>query len=328
MKNLYFFLFLILPLMADAQYAKYQLVEWFTNTYCPICTNRNPPLRTVYNQYSSQLHRITIHPSVPYPQCPLYNFNKEDNGARQTYYNIGATPSIILNGIRSSSSNQVFENDIKAHLDETSPLALEVAEDVGNSPMIQITIKAAGAVPQGDYKLFVALLEQSIGLQAQNGETEHLDVLREFVSDPEGDDFAMPESGQSTTVTYNYMLRNGVMPDQAYIIAFVQDITSRAILNSGTRFDELSTSLTDIALESQLRAFPNPATDRVNISVGNGFRIHRLELFNHLGQRIKSLNLDLPESNATISTNDLPFGNYMVHVHLGEKKAIVRFVKE
>ena len=171
MKKLYLLLFLILPLLADAQYAKYQLVEWFTNTYCGICANRNPSLRTVYNQYSSQLHRITIHPDVPYPQCPLYNFNQEDNGARQSYYNIGATPSIILNGIRSSSSDQIFEDDIKDHLDETSPLALEVAEDVGNSPVINITIKAASTVPQGDYKLFVALLEQSVALQANNGET-------------------------------------------------------------------------------------------------------------------------------------------------------------
>jgi hypothetical protein len=328
MRKIYPAFFLALPFLADAQYFKYAMVEWFTNTYCPICSSRNPALHNVYNQYADQLHRISIHPSVPYPQCPLYNYNKEDNSARQTYYNVGGTPTLFINGIRSSSSASIFEDDVKKQLNQTSPVAVEVDEAIGSSPDITITIKAAGEVPAGNYKLFVALLEETVDLQAQNGETFHPDVLRDFISSNTGDDFTMPASGQSTVVNYSYDLPNGVSDEKAYVIAYVQDVTSKAVLNSGTRFDVISTTLSETAVETQLKAFPNPVSDRVNISVNADYKIHHLDLFNHTGQKVKSVSLDYPENQAVIPTNDLPPGAYLVRVSMGSKKAMIRFIKE
>lgn len=327
MRKLYLSLFLVLPFLAEAQYAKYELVEWFTNTYCGICSSRNPALRTVYNEYSN-LHRITIHPSVPYPQCPLYNFNKEDNEARKQYYGVSGTPTLFINGIRSSNSAGVFENDIKAQQNQLSPIAVEVVEQTEAGRSAKITIKSQGGVPDGNYKLFVALLEESIDLTAQNGETEHKDVLRKFLSSAEGDDFEMPVSGQSTEIDYEYSVPDGVNPEKAYVLVFVQDVTSRAILNSGTKFDEVSTGLIDVSIEAELKAFPNPASDLINVSVGNDYRIHAIEIINHLGQKIRSLSMEVPENRFTVPTSDLPFGTYLIQVDLGNKKGIVRFIKE
>lgn len=327
MRKLYLSLLLFLPLLAEAQYAKYELVEWFTNTYCGICSSRNPALRSVYNQYSN-LHRITIHPSVPYPQCPLYNFNKEDNEARKNYYGVGGTPTLFINGIRSSNSAGLFESDIQDQQNQVSPIAIEVVEQVGSSRSAKITIKSQGGVPDGNYKLFVALLEESVDLTAQNGETEHYDVLRKFLSSAEGDDFEMPEAGESSEVEYEYSVPNGVHPDRAYVLAFVQDITSRAILNSGTKFDEVTTGLNDVSLEAELKAFPNPASEMINISVGSDYRIHGIEVLNHLGQKLRSRSIEVPENTLSIPINDLPLGTYLVQVDLGNKKGIVRFIKE
>ncbi|MBK8501245.1 MAG: Omp28-related outer membrane protein [Saprospiraceae bacterium] len=327
MKKLYLSLFLILPFVAQAQFAKYELVEWFTNTWCPICSGKNPALRIVYNQYS-KLHRITIHPSVPYPQCPLYNFNKEDNEARKKYYGISGTPTLFINGIRSSNSAGAFESDLQQQQNQVSPVAVEVIEQTGSSRSAKITIKSQGGVPDGSYKLFVALLEQSVDLTANNGETEHYDVLRNFLSSAEGDDFQMPAVGQSTVLDYEYSVPDGVNPDKAYVLAFVQEVTSRAILNSGTKFDEVTTSLTDVSIEAELKAFPNPASDLIHVTVGKDYRIYGIEVLNHLGQKLRSLSIEVPENTLSIPVNDLPLGTYLVQVDLGNKKGIVRFIKE
>ncbi|NND35069.1 MAG: Omp28-related outer membrane protein [Saprospiraceae bacterium] len=325
MKKVYLLLLLILPFIAEAQYAKYGLVEWFTNTYCGICSSRNPALQSVYDQHAQNLHRITIHPSVPYQQCSLYNFNTEDNGARQSYYNVGATPTLYLNGIRTSSSSSAFSNDIANLAGQTSPISLEVEEGLGTAI---ITVKAAGDVPAGSYRIMVALLEKKLDFNAPNGETEHYDVLRDFISAAEGDEITMPAAGTSLTLNYNYSVPSGVNPSEAYILAYIQNIESNEILNSGTRFDEASTALTDLAIESDLRTFPNPATSQLNISVGNDYRIHGFQVFNHVGQRLKSAQLNVAEARYTIDIEDLPIGAYLINVDLGEENAAIRFVKE
>ncbi|MCB0685274.1 MAG: Omp28-related outer membrane protein [Saprospiraceae bacterium] len=330
MRKLYLFSLLLLPLIADAQYAKYELVEWFTNTYCPICASRNPSLRTVYNEYEGQkLHRITIHPSVPYPQCPLYNFNKEDNGARQAYYGVSGTPTLFINGVRSSSSASVFESDVQSQLDQSSPVALVVTEVNAGSRQAHVTIKVDGAVPDGDYRLFVAILEESVDLVANNGETEHLDVLRKFITSNEGDAFDMPAAGAEVTKSYSVDLPSGVDPTKAYVIAFIQDISSKLILNSGTKFDEVITGLHDVSVESEMQLFPNPARDVLNLSVNSEFKVHKVTIFNHLGQNVLSRSLLVPENNVALNVENLPSGTYSLIADLaGDKKASVQFVRE
>lgn len=328
MRKLYLSLFLLLPILADAQYAKYELVEWFTNTYCPICSSRNPALRTVYNESNGKLHRITIHPSVPYPQCPLYNFNKEDNGARQQYYGVSGTPSLYINGIRSSNSASVFESDLNQQEGLQSPVAVVVTEETSANRSTTIKISVAGEVPEGDYRLFVALVEQSVDLVANNGETDHLDVLRSFISSNEGDEFEMPSVGGELTVSYDYDIPDGVRPDEAYVVAFIQDINSKLILNSGTRFDEVVTSLADITVESGLKVFPNPVNDQITLSVANKYLIDQVEIYSYTGQKIRVIPYSTPERETTIQVNDLAPGTYMVIANIGREKGVIQFIKE
>jgi len=313
--------------MADAQYAKYGLVEWFTNTWCPICTSRNPPARAVFDQYKDKLHRITIHPSVPYDQCPLYSFNKEDNGARQSYYRIGGTPTLYLNGIGTSATPAAFEASIQSELALTSPISIQV-DEITSSRTATITISAAGDIPDGNYRIFAAILESSVDLAAQNGETDHLDVLRAFASDKNGDEVALPAKGEETVVTYQYEVPNGVDPDKTYLLVFIQEIDSKAVLNSGTRFDGVATSVANLAAESALTTFPNPASDQLNVSVGAGYKIHGVEIINHLGQHIRKVSLDTPEQLTNVNVRDLPIGNYLLKVSLGKEEATVSFLKK
>ena len=325
MKKVYLLLMFMLPLIVEAQHAKYGLVEWFTNTYCGICSSRNPALQSVFDQNVEKLHRITIHPSVPYSQCSFYNFNKEDNGARQAYYSVSGTPSLFLNGVRTSSTSSGFADDISKLSGQTSPISIEVEEGLGS---VQITINAAAEVPSGSYRIMVAILEQTVDFNAPNGETKHYDVLRDYISSAEGDEVTIPAAGTSTTLNYSFSVPSGVDPSQAYILAYIQNIETNEILNSGTKFDEVSTALTDLAIESGLRTFPNPANSYLTVSVGTDYKIHGFELFNHVGQRMRSSQFDSPETQHTISIEDLPTGTYLIDVDLGADKAAIRFMKD
>jgi hypothetical protein len=329
MKKAYLFLFLMIPLLSQAQYAKYGLMEWFTNTYCGICSSRNPALQAVYDQNEQILHRITIHPSVPYQQCTLYGFNKEDNGARQTFYNVGATPTIYLNGVRTSTTASVFADDIANQSAQTSPLAIEVEESgSGSSRSAKITVKVAADLPAGDYRLMVALLEKNLDFNAPNGENKHFDVLRDYISAADGDVFTPPSANSSTTLSYDYNIPSGVSENEAYILAYLQNVETREVLNSGTRFDETTTALTDISIQADLKTFPNPAKSQLNVSVGNEYKIHGLEVFNQVGQQLRQIQLDIPEGYYSLNIDDLPIGAYLLKVDLGAGTTTSRFVKE
>lgn len=326
MKYKYLFYLLILPLISNAQYEKYILAEWFTNTYCGICSSKNPGLQQVYNTFGDKVHRVTIHPDVPYPECSLYNFNKEDNGARQAYYNINATPRIFLNGISASTSTpSAFEDALNSQKNDASSISVIVNETGGSQ--VRVTIESAADLT-GDYRLFVVLLEKTLDFDAPNGEKEHYDVMRDYISSADGDQITLPGSGEQKSFDYSFSIPQGVSTEQAYVLAYVQNFESREILNSGTKFDEVVTSLKDVSIESDLRTFPNPAIDILNVSVGNEYGIYQVDIYDQIGQQIRSIQLTSPEKLTSFSISDLPSGTYLIQVDLGDKKGISRFVKE
>lgn len=326
MKLKFLFVFVLLPLLSKAQFDRYILVEWFTNTYCGICSSKNPGLQEIYDSYTQGLHRMTIHPDVPYPQCSLHNFNAEDNSARQAYYSVGATPTVFMNGNGVSTGSPLsFADAINARIGQSAPVSIQV-EEVGSN-QVKITISSSED-QTGDYRLFVALLEKHLDFAAPNGEDEHFDVLRDFVSSSEGDPITLPASGESKEYNYTFSIPDGVASEEAYILAFVQNFETREILNSGTRFDQVISNLSDVSLEARLEIFPNPASDRLNVGVGEQFRIYNIDLFNQIGQLVRSIPLISPEQAIDISISDLASGTYLLQVDLGEKKGIIRFMKE
>ncbi len=329
MKRIKLLLLVIIPSLGYSQYQQYPLVEWFTNTYCGICSSRNPSLKTVYDKYN-KVHRITIHPSVPYSQCPLYGFNKEDNGARQQYYSISGTPTLYINGERSSSSSGVFESDLTAKLGGQSTIAVEVDESTTNfDRSALVKIKSAGGTPSGNYRLFVAILEKKLAFNAQNGETEHHDVMRDFITSAEGDPMDIPAQGEMKEFDFNYTLPDGVDPNEAYILAFVQNVDDGTILNSGTASDGVSTSLEDLVEKVNLELFPNPAAEIVTVQVGDKYIIKSAHIVNQLGQIVLSKHEIKSGRSTDFQISNLPSGAYQAMVDLvGYSPIYLPFVKE
>lgn len=327
MKKIVLPFLLLLPFLLEAQYVKYPVVEWFTNTYCGICSSRNPAILDVVNKYEEKVHVLRIHPSVPYEICPLYQFDKEANGARQDYYGIGSTPTMYVEGKRSSSSPPTLEADINNNLGALSPIGIEVEEQSQGSRTVNVTISTSGEVPDGNYLLFVAIVERQLSFNASNGETSHPNTLRGFVSSATGDQIALPANGESTTMSYNYNLPGGVSGDQAYILAFIQEAETKEILNSGSKFNQASTNLTDVASTTALEVFPNPARNLVTLKVDTDQEIEAIQMLNISGQRIRTITPLKGENQVEIPVVDLSPGHYFLEVTIDGRQSAIRFLK-
>jgi hypothetical protein len=328
-KNVLTGIILLWSVFAIAQENKqYVLIEHFTNTYCPICSSRNPALYSVMDKYKDDIHHITFHPSVPYSSCPLYQYNTLGNGTRQGYYGISGTPTMFINGDRSSSSSTVFEEDLIAANGKTSPLTMVVEESTGPNRTVNITTQMNGSLPAGAYKIFVALVEQTLSFDANNGEKEHFDVFRIMITANDGDDFTPPMANQRSTIQYEYTIPTDINENEAYVVVYVQNLETKAIINSATQFDETTLDVHEDQALIGLRTWPNPVKDMLEVKVDNQFPVAGYKIYNLQGQLIRDNTFNQPEVNLQIRTSDLVSGSYLLKLEYNGGVASKRFVKQ
>ncbi len=328
MKKLYLLFLLATPLLLEAQTVnKYLLVEHFTNTYCGICSSRNPALYTVMEKYPDEIHHIAIHPPVPYDQCPLYRFNEEDNGARRDYYGVPATPTMYINGVRSSSSSSSFEQNLLSQMNAPAALSIQVEESGFPVRAVTLTITTHDNIEAANHKLFVAVVEERLLFDANNGESEHHDVLRDYVTASTGDDVTPAPVGESVVLNYEIDIPDGVDPTEVYVLAYVQDQDTKEILNSGTKFDEQILGVNRLAASFDLVTFPNPASEVLEVQVGADHAISAYRIYNQLGQEMTAK--QLAKSVGTLSVDLLPLasGSYVLEVLVDDTPVSAPFLK-
>ncbi|MEO7176761.1 MAG: Omp28-related outer membrane protein, partial [Saprospiraceae bacterium] len=225
MKNLFIaFAFLFVSISVEAQSQKIPLIEHFTNTKCSVCKNKNPKFYTLFAPYQSKIHHVSIHPSVPYVDCALYQANIPDNGARQDYYQIFGTPVGYMNGMEASNGTNIFtQTELDQSLLESSPIEMKVVENTGINRSVSVEIKTTGNPPAGNYKLHLMAVENELNYNSPNGETLHHDVLRKMIPDFNGTDISLQSAGFNQILNFNYSIPAAWVESQMYVIAFVQN---------------------------------------------------------------------------------------------------------
>lgn len=324
------FVCLLFALSLSAQGAKkYVLIEHFTNSNCGVCAGRNPAFYNLITQaqYADDVHHVSIHPMFPYPSCVFYQANTTENAQWTAQYPVQGTPTIVLNGALQTPSNPLLtEAKLQTYLNQTSPLYLQVTESgTGNARSVNVKARAVGDIPSGDYRLFVAVLEKTINQQTGNGETVHRDVFRKMLTAVAGDAFTPPSAGNTAEFNFNFNLSGNWNAAEVYVLAFVKEMDSKQVLNSGTRFDPVLSDVFEIA-PMQLRIVPNPVQEQAFIALGDD-RAQSLEVFNVSGQRVSG---DFTQENSTValSTARLSPGIYFVKVAGSNGVYVGKFVKE
>lgn len=81
----------------------------------------------------------------------------------------------------------------------------------------------------------------------------------------------------------------------------------------------------------QLKVFPNPAKERINISLPNTLKagVHNLRIFNHVGREVKSASHSLrPGGRLSIATSDFPSGLYFIEFFDGQNQFVGRYIRD
>ncbi len=318
-------------LWAQSQPKQYVLIEHFTNSRCAICASRNPAFYALLQNYRSEIHHLAIHPPVPYSNCVFYQANPAHNSGRAAVYGINGTPRVALNGVLVPAGNPLLPAAVlEAALGKSSPIAIEVKEG-GSAPTktAEVTVRVFDNPPAGSYKLFVAVAESTVNYNAPNGEPKHYDVFRAMLTDIDGQDIALPAPGNSVSFSFSYTHTqpNGWTShfDSLYVLAFVQEANTKAVLNSGTRFDPVFSHTATPPGARLAHWWPNPATDQLS-TVLPGERIRSVDVFAWSGQRWTvphTVEADL----VRLSVEHLPSGAYVAHVRTDSGVYIGRFVR-
>jgi len=329
-KNFPLFLCLFLASLLSAQSGakKYLLIEHFTNSRCGVCASKNPAFYNLIGQaqYAPDIHHVSIHPVFPYSNCVFYQANTVENTAWTAQYPVQGTPTIALNGALQNPSTPILtEAKLQTFLGQTSPLSLQVTEaGPNNARTVQVKARAWDEIPAGNYKIFVAIAEKTINQQTPNGESVHRDVFRKMLTAVAGDPFEVPAPGETKEFNYQFSIPAGWNADEVFVLAFVKEVDTKQVLNSGTRFDPVLSN-TDGPIAQALRLFPNPASTTIWADVDE--TPQSVEVFSVNGQRL-SASFSNNGNTVSIPTESLPRGIYYVKI-AGENTVYTgKFVKQ
>lgn len=297
---------------AQSSAKRYVLIEHFTNSWCSICASRNPSFYTSIVPYAADIHHIAIHPSVPYQGCVFYQANKSENQGRADFYGIPGTPRVAVNGtLLSSGSTLLPLNTLQAQLNKTSPIAIKVADAISGSTFTTtLDISYLGAVPSGNYRLFVALAEKTINLTTPNGEKTHHDVFRDMLTAVTGNAITPGAAGTTAKLTFSATLNAAWNTSELYALTFLQNMDTKEVLNSGTRFDAAITANSEPKALQQLRIYPNPVRELAVVALEND-EVEKAEAFSLSGQR-SELVFTANEQQLQIETGRLEPGVYVL----------------
>lgn len=320
---------LAIPLSIFGQNVKkYVLMEHFTNTFCSTCAASNPSFYTTIKiETNTDVHHLAIHPDIPYTQCPLYQANTTEQVKRKTFYAISGTPRVCINGAANASVGSVTTASLAADVAKTSPLSVKVKEISGTTGRTAtITVKPVGDVAAAEYRLFVAIVEKKLNFAANNGESVHYDVFRKFLTSADGDAYTMPAKGVEASLNFNYTPVAPWIADQVYVLAFIQNMTTKEVLNSGTKFDV--TSATDEPqLDNLVQVSPNPTNGIFRYAFDN-LTPQYLTITNIVGQVVLSKNNGEINNNGELNLANQPSGIYYLTIKAKEGLAVKKIVKQ
>lgn len=173
---------LALPFNIESSIKKIPLIELFTNSGCINCPEANHYLDNIYDNYNDDMTVVRYHVSWTDPQDPMNLYNPDEVADRVSYYNIFFAPALVLDGglISSLDENDWINRIIGASRQETSvyisPIVISMSED---SLHVSFELESFD-VDMADHMVWTLVLEDSIDFAGSNGETIHMQVMRDM----------------------------------------------------------------------------------------------------------------------------------------------------
>lgn len=238
-----FIAFMAISQISFGQAKKYVFMEEFTNTGCAPCASQNPAFQaTILELNKGNIHEMAYHPWWPSNTDPMYLYNTSEITTRTTYYNISGVPTVAFLGSQQYSPSGITQSLVNNSAAEGSPIRILVSESSnGTSRDVKVVAHTVGSAPSGNLKLFAAVVESEINYTTapgSNGETYFPNVFRDMLTSTSGSTYTAANTGDSVVYTFTYTLdQNNWDTSKIYVIAWVQDYTTKEVVNSGSTND-------------------------------------------------------------------------------------------
>jgi len=229
--------FLVFQPEAEAQLARKQpMMEHFTQASCGPCATQNPIFEPIREAHLGLANHVAYHTSWPGVD-PMYSANPTESNAMVARYGITGVPSMVLDGALFGGPAGLTEQTLTNAILPGSPIRLRVEETAGTDRDVTIYVDGIGAPPSGTHILQVLIVEDPKNYATppgSNGERDFPNVFRQTLGGTSGASMTLPDAGSTNTYTFNYSVSGTWTADNVYIIAYVQNVSTRNILNSGS----------------------------------------------------------------------------------------------
>jgi hypothetical protein len=224
---------------------KLVLLEDFANVSCVPCVTSNRIIETLTRKTygPEKLIGIKYPTNFPAPNDLFYLANKPSCDAKISFYNILFAPTTVIDGISKPSSTDSAA--IKQKIDErlSAPPAFEIIVTdafIEGSYYIDVQVNSLIARDINNLVLQTVILESEIEFTnppGSNGETKFYDVMRTILPSPDG--ITMADVQQSGTNIQNIEgdLIESWQTNQLNAVVFIQDISSKEVLQAGISQD-------------------------------------------------------------------------------------------
>ncbi|MCP4580687.1 MAG: PKD domain-containing protein [candidate division Zixibacteria bacterium] len=166
---------------------------------------------------------------------------------RRGYYACNSVPWIVVNGTTIDTDEDVMMDAVIAGILDFAPFNIELTPLIysNNTIDVQVTITRDPTDPTPGFeniRLRVGLVEKQVDYDSppgSNGESTFYDVCRKMIYDASGEEFVIPEPGQSTELDLLYIPTDQALIDVDFsdvrIVAFIQDDDSGQVYQSATQ---------------------------------------------------------------------------------------------
>ncbi len=165
---------------------------------------------------------------------PYYNYNTTEANARQNFYGVSWVPWGEIDGINNAASaNPNWGNTILTRSNIFPAIEFGVTgyfEEGSREGSLSIGVTALGTT-SGNKDLQVILVENNLYYMGTNGYPDHHNVMRDMIPNANGTPIVL--TGRSTTTTnIDFVVPIEVLIENARLVIFVQDPSTKAILNA------------------------------------------------------------------------------------------------
>ena len=286
--------------VASGSATRIPLYEKFSSSTCGPCasfngTYFNPFLANHPNEFSLISYQV----NWPGTGDPYYT---AEIGTRVSYYGVNGAPTLYVDAKDGTNfSAALLESDLTNAVANPAYFAIDASKS-----FVQVT-----SMPYltGNFNLFVAVVEkQTTGNVASNGETEFHNVFMKMMSSPSGDSVSFTHDVQAVN-NFQTTLTGLFIEDMADldVVVFIQDPSTKAIMQSKIAAEGLSTNSFDSA--SKFKVYPNPSNGIVKIKTESPVDVVVMDI---TGKTVYTMNQVTSESQLNLSS--LQKGIYMAKI--------------